>query len=155
MRKCDWCNLSEEDRKMLLIENTTWAVCLADEQDYIGRCILVLKRHCSCLSELNDDEWIELKQLIVKLEKCFKNTLGAELSNWSCLLNDFYKEEDANPHVHIHVRPRYKMPMELDGTIYEDEEFGHHYKHKKASVLQKEKLNVLYSIMKKALDEYE
>ncbi len=68
-------------------------------------------------------------------------------------MNDFYKKEDPNPHMHIHVRPRYKTPVELDGATYEDEEFGHHYNHKKVSVMGKEKMNVLYSIMKKALNE--
>ena len=77
MQNCDWCNLSEKDRKWLLIENTSWAVYLADRQDYPGRCILVLKRHCSCLSDLTAAEWIDLKPLVDRLEHCFKETLSS------------------------------------------------------------------------------
>ena len=61
MQNCDWCNLSEKDRKWLLIENASWTVYLADRQDYPGRCILILKRHCSCLSDLTTAEWTDLK----------------------------------------------------------------------------------------------
>lgn len=50
-----------------------------------------------------------------------------DICNWSCLLNDFYKITAPNPHLHLHVRPRYKNPFLLNGTQYIDEDFGHHY----------------------------
>lgn len=56
MDNCDWCNLSEEDKQFQVYESKSWSVFLSDEQDYIGRCILVLNRHCNSLSELTDDE---------------------------------------------------------------------------------------------------
>lgn len=68
MKRCEWCNLSEEDKKYLLSDTKYWTVYLADEQDYIGRCIIVLKRHCGSLPELKDDEWMELFLLIKKYE---------------------------------------------------------------------------------------
>ena len=127
MDHCDWGNLSEEDKKYLLSENEFWLTFLADEQDYIGRCILVLKRHCNSLSELTDDEWEELRNLICKVEAGLKETLGATLCNWSCLMNSFYKEPAPNPHLHIHVRPRYDEPVIVNRNAYIDSEFGHHY----------------------------
>lgn len=127
MENCGWCNLSEEDKQFLLYENSSWSVFLSDEQDYIGRCILVLKRHCGSMSDLTDDEWEELRKLICEMETCLKTVLGAALCNWSCLMNSFYKESDPNPHLHIHVRPRYDKPVTLNGSIYIDNEFGHHY----------------------------
>ena len=72
MEKCSWCILSTEEKKWLLTQTASWAVYMADEQDYIGHCILVLHRHCGCLSELTDSEWIDLKHLIGRLEQCFK-----------------------------------------------------------------------------------
>ena len=35
-----------------MYESAFWSVFLSDEQDYIGRCILVLKRHCNSMTEL-------------------------------------------------------------------------------------------------------
>ena len=131
MENCVWCNLSEEDTQYQVYETAFWSVFLSDEQDYIGRCILVLKRHCSSMPEMKEDEWEDLCKLICKVETCLKTVLGAALCNWSCLMNSFYKESEPNPHLHIHVRPRYDKPMMVNENIYIDNEFGHHYVVKK------------------------
>ena len=99
MKECEWCTYKEKE--FLLFETSYWKVYLADVQDYIGRCIVVLKRHCGNMSELNMQEWIELKEAIDVLELCFNSVLGAELCNWSCLMNSFYKDENPNPHLHM------------------------------------------------------
>ena len=135
MEKCVWCNLTEEDKQYQLYETVHWSVFLSDEQDYIGRCILVLKRHCGSMSELTDDEWNELRRLICKVETCLKTVLGATLCNWSCLMNHFYKEPAPEPHLHIHVRPRYDKPVVINGNTYTDSEFGHHYALNKNTVI--------------------
>ena len=153
MDTCNWCTLSDDEKKWLLIKNSNWSVYLSDEQDYIGRCILVLNRHCGCLSELTDDEWMDLKRIINRLEHCFKTVLGAELCNWSCLLNSFYKKPVPNPHLHLHVRPRYKNPVSLNGMQYIDEEFGHHYNPRKRNSLDTEGRKLLYDMLKRGLEE--
>ena len=127
MENCDWCNLSEKDKRFQVYESTFWSVFLSDEQDYIGRCILVLKRHCGSMTELTDGGWEDLRNLICKVEICLKTVLGATLCNWSCLMNSFYKETEPNPHLHIYVRPRYDEPVMVNGSTYIDSEFGHHY----------------------------
>lgn len=152
MYNCDWCNLSADEAKWLLTQNTSWSVYLADEQDYIGRCILVLNRHCGCLSALTDAEWMDLKHLIERLERCFKSVLGAELCNWSCLLNSFYKSPTPDPHLHLHVRPRYKAPVPLNGKQYIDEEYGHHYSLKKENKLDEKEFKELFEMLKTGLN---
>ena len=121
---CKWCDYKEYE--WLLYKSLYWSVYLADVQDYVGRCILVLNRHCGSLSELDISEWIELKTIIDKSEYIYKDILGAELSNWSCLLNNFYKEATPNPHLHLHVRPRYKNAILINNHSYIDTEFAHH-----------------------------
>ena len=153
MDKCSWCTLSAEERKWLLMQTTSWSVYMADEQDYIGRCILVLNRHCGCLSDLTDSEWMDLKYLIKRLEQCFKSVLGAELCNWSCLLNSFYKSSLPNPHLHLHVRPRYKAPVYLNGIQYTDEEFGHHYSLKKEIKLDEKDFAEIFDMLKRCLND--
>ena len=54
MRGCEWCDYKETE--WLLYQSLYWSVYLADRQDYIGRCILVLNRHCGSLSELDISE---------------------------------------------------------------------------------------------------
>ncbi|MBD5085305.1 MAG: HIT family protein [Clostridiales bacterium] len=152
MDKCSWCTLSAEERKWMLMQTTNWTVYMADEQDYIGRCILVLNRHCGCLSELTDSEWMDLKHLIDSLERCFRAVLGAELCNWSCLLNSFYKSSSPNPHLHLHVRPRYKEPVSINGIQYVDEEFGHHYMLGKENKLGEKEFKEIFDVLKRGLN---
>ena len=144
---CEWCDYKEYE--WLLHKSLHWSVYLADVQDYVGRCILVLNRHCGSLSELDISEWIELKTIIDRLEYIYKNILGAELSNWTCLLNNFYKEATPNPHLHLHVRPRYKNAVLINNHSYMDTEFAHHYALKKEVLLLDDDKQTLYALMKK------
>ena len=136
-----------------MYDSTFWSVFLSDEQDYIGRCILVLKRHCSSMAELTDDEWKELRDLICKVETCLKTVLGATLCNWSCLMNSFYKSPEPCPHIHIHVRPRYKNPVVINGNTYLDNNFGHHYSSGRTEQMcSKEDVQTIYGLLKKRLN---
>lgn len=148
MRTCEWCEYKESE--WLLYKSLYWSVYLSDVQDYVGRCILVLNRHCESLSELDVSEWLELKDIIDRLEDIYKEVLGAELCNWSCLMNNFYKESEPNPHLHLHVRPRYKNPITINGHLYEDTEFAHHYALKKEILLHDDDKTILYERMKRA-----
>ena len=69
------------------------------------------------MTELTDGEWEDLRNLICKVEICLKTVLGATLCNWSCLMNSFYKETEPNPHLHIHVRPRYPTFTRVEQII--------------------------------------
>ena len=90
-----------------------------------------------------------MKAIIDRLEYIYKEVLSAELCNWSCLLNSFYKEAAPNPHLHIHVRPRYKNAVVVNNHAYIDTEFAHHYALKKESVLLDDDRQMLYALMKK------
>jgi len=127
MSNCTWCHFSDADEEYRLYEGEYWIIFLAQEQDYIGRCILVLKRHCGTLSALTENEWTDLFCMIQNVEACLKEVFGADLCNWSCLMNSFFKDAVPDPHVHIHVRPRYSHPVLIGGNVYTDDAFGHHY----------------------------
>ena len=152
MDNCSWCNLSEEDKQFQVYDGEFWYVFLSDEQDYIGRCILVLKRHCDSLSELTNGEWVELRMLVCKVETCLKTVLGATLCNWSCLMNNFYKDSDPHPHLHIHVRPRYDKPVMLNGSVYIDDEFGHHYAVNKSGTISSEDRKEVFTRLNECLN---
>jgi len=151
-KECNWCNLTEDEKNYLLIEGEYWRVYLADKQNYIGRCILVLNRHCESLSQLNNEEWAELKALIEQLEIAITNSLGATMFNWSCLMNDFYKSDKPNPHLHIHVRPRYKSSVSINGKAFNDEEFAHHYDNHKQNKLTQSEKDTIHNLIKDALN---
>lgn len=152
-KDCCWCNFTDAEKQSILYESVYWYVFLADKQDYLGRCVVVLKRHCANLSAIDLSEWIELKEIVAKIEDCLKNVLEADLCNWSCLMNDFYKSTIRNPHVHLHVRPRYNRPIIINGNRYIDEEFGHHYDNKKETILSDGDREVLFEKMKQFFNQ--
>lgn len=145
---CDWCNLCGEDKKYMLCKSNFWTILLADEQDYVGRCIVMLNRHASSLAELTSAEWNDFHTVIKNVEECLKNVLGADLCNWSCLMNSFFKEISPNPHVHWHVRPRYSKPLTINGNTYMDKSFGHHYVTGEQAIIANEDLQSVYQRMK-------
>jgi len=116
----------EKDRE-IVFETPYWEVILMDQQLYLGRCVVVLKRPCGDLANLNQDEVLDFFEVIKKLEDLLRKTFGATMFNWGCLMNDAYKVSPAKPQVHWHCRPRYKNPVEVYGNIFKDPNFGHHY----------------------------
>ena len=51
---------------------------------------------------------------------------------------DNAKHAYSDPHLHIHIRPRYDKPVILNGNTYIDSEFGHHYVLRKSGVIPAE-----------------
>ena len=151
-KDCCWCNFTDAEKQNILYESVYWYVFLADKQDYLGRCVVVLKRHCANLSTIDLSEWIELKEIIAKIEDCLENVLQADLCNWSCLMNDFYKSTTPNPHLHLHVRPRYNKPIIINVNSYVDMEFGHHYNPKKEILLSDNDRKILFEKIKNCLN---
>ena len=80
MNHCNWCSLSEEDKQFQVYESESWSVFLSDEQDYIGRCILMLKRHCNAMAELTDDEWDDFRDVFEDGTRHFYNK--EQINDW-------------------------------------------------------------------------
>jgi diadenosine tetraphosphate (Ap4A) HIT family hydrolase len=111
-----------------LWETEHWLVILSEDQTYLGRGVISLKRRpCTTLTELRDEELVDLRNnVIVPYEAAVKKAFGAELFNWACLMNNAYQNTPPDPHVHWHVWPRYRNPVELEGEAFVDEYFGHY-----------------------------
>ena len=88
---------------------------------------MLLREHKGDLASLSDEEWLDFAQVTKGLERAIRNAFGADMFNWSCLMNDAYKKDPPSPHVHWHVRPRYKDPVEFEGMTFNDNDFAHHY----------------------------
>lgn len=123
---CSGCKSSNKDLDFIT-ETKHWKVFLNPEQAYLGRCVVILKRHCGALTFMTDEEWGDFITLVKRLESACKKSLGATLFNWTCLMNKSYQNKPPNPHVHWHLRPRYNKSLKLFGVTFEDTEFGHHY----------------------------
>lgn len=123
---CKYCVFSANDEHFIF-ETPFWRVFLAPEQSYVGRSLVVLKRHTGSLSNLTGEELLDFGAVVKKFETAAKKSFDATMFNWTCMMNDFFRTLTPDPHVHWHVRPRYKHPVEFFGVRFTDPEFGQHY----------------------------
>ncbi|HSX01897.1 MAG TPA: HIT family protein [Candidatus Saccharimonadia bacterium] len=125
-RDCQVCDVIQDDpRRLLTTEH--WLISLAVDQGYLGRAWVTLRQHKGDLAELAPVEWTELHEVIRRYEAAVRAAFGAQLFNWSCLMNDAFKATHPAPHVHWHVRPRYDRPVQVEGVEFADPNFAHHY----------------------------
>lgn len=111
----------------VIYETEEWRVLLANDQGYLGRCYVTAKHHTASLGDLSDQQWREYEHIVLLLETACKKALGAEMFNWTCLMNNAFRKQPCLPHVHWHFRPRYKTSVEFAGLTFEDPEFGSHH----------------------------
>ena len=135
-----------------LFETKFWNVVLSDEQSYLGRCVILLKRDCGELSNLTSEEWLDFHENIVKkLESTFKKVFDATMFNWTCLMNNAYQKENPKPYVHFHFRQRYNHDVKCAGEEFQDPDFAHHYNRERKNFVSKELLKKISDEVKKYL----
>lgn len=120
---CEICALAQQ-KTGLVLDTHCWHVVVSYDQGYFGRCLVVAKNHVPSVALLRDIEFEELKEVMRIMEHAIRDAFGADLVNWECLMNHSFRQEPAQPHVHWHLRPRYRQPVEFDGRIYLDPNFG-------------------------------
>ena len=140
--KCEYCEWAKTEKDMIA-ETRYWKVFLSYEQDYLCRCVILLKRHCESVSDIKEAEWRDLHVEIRKLEKAIKESFGATMFNLSCLMNHSYKKRPYSPHVHWHLLPRYDHKVKFAGLVFEDSRFGHHYDQNASRRLDQKTLDLI------------
>lgn len=121
--QCEICNIQND----IYLQSAHWRVVLARKQAYLGRSIVILKRHCEDLAELTADEWNDLHCIIQKTEDVLRKNFNVTVFNWACFMNHAFQKKPYNPHVHWHVWPRYDHTVSIAGQTFSDEAFGYHY----------------------------
>lgn len=107
-------------------ETNYWKILLSDDQRYFGYLIIKTKEPRQTLPSLTSEEQSDFFSLIKKLEDFYKEKFSATMFNYSCLMNNAYRDGET-PHVHYHFRPRYKNPILVLGQEFKDPNFGQHY----------------------------
>lgn len=122
-KKCDICEFLEDPQHQILVTEH-WNVGIGNNHAYLGRAFASLRTHKGSLSELSSEEWQEFQDIVKKLEKAYKQAFGAEPLNWGCYMNNAFKTEPFNPHVHWHILPRYHEAPVFEGITFDDQLFG-------------------------------
>ena len=124
MKDCEICPIIEthnggEDVQVLQTEY--WRAVLDADQRTLGKMFVTLLEHKESISELSEDEWRDLYEIMKTLENSVKNAFDPSHFNWQCLMNNAVVADEST-HVHWHFHPRYKAPVEFDGEILYDTE---------------------------------
>lgn len=139
--------------KKLLFDTQYWNVYLTQDQAYLGRCVIATKEQRQSLSALTSDEWTDFyTNIVTPLEKSLESAFEATMFNWTCMMNNAYKESNPQPHVHWHFRPRYNKPIVFEGMQFEDSEFGSHYDRTRGQILNDAELTLIAEHIKKHIN---
>jgi diadenosine tetraphosphate (Ap4A) HIT family hydrolase len=123
LESCEYCQIKEGYGKKLT-ETSYWMIFLAPSQRYLGTCVVVLKRKCADLSQVNEKEWIDFAKIVKNMEISLKEIFNPTLFNWSCYKNSTFRKEAPDPEIHWHFLPRYKEEVSFGGISFEDPDFG-------------------------------
>ena len=144
---------------MELYKSKNWEIVFVDWcQEFIGDCIISCNKES--LSDLTDEDWIELGRLEKELERISKKLFNATMFNFACLMNNAYRNKE-KPMVHYHFVPRYKNELKLFGKIYKDRHFGYDFwkwnlskfKFQKDPFNREERIKI-FDMMKKEFNPY-
>ena len=113
-------------------ERPSWILAVNRNQDLLGKTILVLRRDCTAVVDIDGEEWVrlhcELQRLVPVLDRLFR----PDQVNFAFLMN-------VDAQVHLHVVPRYSSPRRWHGMDFADAHwgtaFGHEQRHLEPSEL--------------------
>lgn len=101
-----------------LKEYNHWILEISFRQHTLGCFIIFAKRDVEKISELENRELVELKQVMEDIEDALVNKFKPERFNYLQLGNELH-------HLHFHGIPRYKTNRNFSGKVWVDKTFGH------------------------------
>lgn len=113
-----------------------WKITLWKNQAYLGRSLIISKRHFGTYEEMTDEEAAEYREILRVYLPALKRTFGSTHFNVAYLMNQAYRSEKAdpppkdgnpNPHFHWHIIPRYESERVFSGEIFQDPDFGNSF----------------------------
>ena len=95
----------------------TWTIALNRNQNLLGKCMIVLNRDASDVTQLSEVEWTELLLQMARVKQALATLFRPDHINYLFLMN-----QDAQ--VHLHVLPRYAAARIWEGQTFEDPDYG-------------------------------
>jgi diadenosine tetraphosphate (Ap4A) HIT family hydrolase len=102
-------------------ESGLWLTVINRNQDLLGKMFIVLRRHEEDAVALTVEEWAELRKEVRWVTARVREAFAPDHFNYSFLMNH-------DPHVHLHVIPRYVGTRELAGLLFTDPAYPESYK---------------------------
>ncbi|MFC4620455.1 hypothetical protein ACFO4N_17285 [Camelliibacillus cellulosilyticus] len=129
--------------ELSIYETDFWVWSLRPNQSTLGSGILSLKRECGIFSELKQEEYCDLNNIIKVIEGTLKQLFNYDIMNYLMLMM-------VDKQVHYHIIPRYEKKVELFGEIWVDYTWPG-LPNLSGDVLDKEKLHKIFNYIKNNL----
>jgi diadenosine tetraphosphate (Ap4A) HIT family hydrolase len=107
---CSLCQPLDDDE---VWSGPHWRVIVNRNQTTLGKVFVVLNRHETDIVNLTDDEVLALWTAIRSVKDVLVSRFQPDHFNYAFLMNQ-------DPHVHLHVIPRYNSPRDFAGRTFED-----------------------------------
>lgn len=110
------CVLCDDNLEPLIGESIHWIHILNYNQDFLGKSMIVLRRHLESVTDLANDEWIDLQEQLKIATNALQAAFAPVHFNYAFLQNQ-------DKHVHIHVIPRYSGTQVFEGHTFPESDF--------------------------------
>jgi diadenosine tetraphosphate (Ap4A) HIT family hydrolase len=117
---CSDCDKFQVDPRDLVGSWEHWHIVVNHSQNYLGKVMLVLRRHATDATDLMPAEQVEFWQLLRDVKTALVGAFQPDHFNYAFLMN-----QDA--HVHLHIIPRYAAAQVFLGMTFADGRLGEHY----------------------------
>lgn len=119
-------------------------MCVNVDQAFLGRCYFALNRHETDVTALTQEERDSLWALLGRAKAAIDKLFSPEHYNYVFLMN-------VDPHVHMHIIPRYAAQRQYGGRTFRDIRFGGQFDPQSSYVLPDEFISDLASAIREAL----
>ena len=99
--------------KTAIAEGERWVVMLRPGQVTLGAAVVACKEDARSLPEVSAEAFVELKKIARELERCLREAFEFDKINYLILMM-------IDPHVHLHVVPRYAAGRVFASTRFTD-----------------------------------
>lgn len=111
--ECPYCK--SDDMPLLIKKYKYWRLILADSQQLIGWCHIILNRHAEHYEELTAEEMKELQVVLRDYKKAITKLFHP---------NHYNLMHMDNMVRHFHIVPRYKCKVQFGNKEYVDPDWG-------------------------------
>lgn len=122
-----------------------WCVLLRPQQPTLASLVLAAKSDAQTFSDLPPDAFAELRDAVRATERSLRTFARYDKINYLMLMM-------VDPHVHMHVIPRYAETRDFDGTAFPDAGWPGQPDLKQAVTLPPERQSALRDALRQAFE---
>jgi diadenosine tetraphosphate (Ap4A) HIT family hydrolase len=120
MHAQETCGLCRADLAPMIAESDYWRLVLNRNQNLLGKCFWVLRRHAEVVPQLSTAEWLDLHRQLARTTRALALAFAPDHFNYAFLQNQ-------DRHVHCHVIARYAAVRTFAEVSFDDPTYPGHY----------------------------